>query len=160
VDRTPKANQPKVRVRQSGPHFRPPGTAESDGRRPGRSIEIDRRVLPQRQNPQLQALFELCGGNSPDLPGIRDALAATRHLLEMYRRQISDDKNGRRPQRLDRRLLDVDQQLQNIAAESGKLKRPKRCRKKRPRSARARPSSGNASTSRVRPSVPFRSPYR
>jgi site-specific recombinase XerD len=51
-----------------------------------------------------------------DLPGIRHALAATRHLLEMYRRQISDDKNGRRLQRLDRRLLDVDQQLQNIAA--------------------------------------------
>src|SRR5713101_2553133 len=51
-----------------------------------------------------------------DLPGIRHALAATRHLLEMYRRQLSDDKSGRRLQRLDRRLLDVDQQLQNIAA--------------------------------------------
>ena len=51
-----------------------------------------------------------------DLPGIRHALAATRHLLEMYRRQFSDDKSGRRLQRLDRRLLDVDQQLQNIAA--------------------------------------------
>jgi hypothetical protein len=50
-----------------------------------------------------------------DLPGIRHALAATRHLLEMYRRQLSDDKDGRRLQRLDRRLLDVDQQLQNIA---------------------------------------------
>jgi hypothetical protein len=34
----------------------------------------------------------------------------------MYRRQLSDDKIGRRLQRLDRRLLDVDQQLQNIAA--------------------------------------------
>jgi hypothetical protein len=51
-----------------------------------------------------------------DLPGVRQALAATRHLLEMYRRQLSDDKIGRRLQRLDRRLLDVDQQLQNIAA--------------------------------------------
>ena len=51
-----------------------------------------------------------------DLPGIRHALAATRHLLEMYRRQLSDDKIGRRLQRLDRRLLDVDQQLQNIPA--------------------------------------------
>ena len=51
-----------------------------------------------------------------DLPGIRHALAATRHLLEMYRRQLSDDKIRRRLQRLDRRLLDVDQQLQNIAA--------------------------------------------
>ena len=51
-----------------------------------------------------------------DLPGIRHALAATRHLLEMYRRQLSDDKTSRRLRRLDRRLLDVDQQLQNIAA--------------------------------------------
>ena len=52
----------------------------------------------------------------PDLPGIRHALAATRHLLEMYRRQLSNDKASRRLQRLDRRLLDVDQALQNIAA--------------------------------------------
>jgi site-specific recombinase XerD len=51
-----------------------------------------------------------------DLPGIRHALAATRHLLEMYRRQLSDGKVGRRLQRLDRRLLDVDQQLQAITA--------------------------------------------
>jgi hypothetical protein len=33
----------------------------------------------------------------------------------MYRRQFSDDKSRRRLQRLDRRLLDVAQQLQNIA---------------------------------------------
>jgi integrase len=50
-----------------------------------------------------------------DLPGIRRALAATRHLLEMYRRQLSDDKTRRRLQRLDRRLLNLDQQLQHIA---------------------------------------------
>jgi hypothetical protein len=52
-----------------------------------------------------------------DLRGIRQALAATRHLLEMYRRQLSNDKTRHRLQRLDRRLLDVDQQLQNIAEE-------------------------------------------
>lgn len=51
-----------------------------------------------------------------DLPGIHQALAATRHLLEMYRRQLFNDKTRRRLQRLDRRLLDVAQQLQNIAA--------------------------------------------
>lgn len=51
-----------------------------------------------------------------DLPGIRQALAATRHLLEMYRRQLFNDKTRRRLQRLDRQLLDVAQQLQNIAA--------------------------------------------
>jgi hypothetical protein len=51
-----------------------------------------------------------------DIPGIRQALTATRHLLEMYRRQLSDAKIHRRLQRLDRRLLDAAQQLQNIAA--------------------------------------------
>jgi site-specific recombinase XerD len=50
-----------------------------------------------------------------DLLGIHQALAATRHLLEMYRRQLFNDKTRRRLQRLDRRLLDVAQQLQNIA---------------------------------------------
>ena len=50
-----------------------------------------------------------------DLPGILQALAATRHLLEMYRRQLSDARIHRRLQRLDRRLLDVAQQLQKIA---------------------------------------------
>jgi site-specific recombinase XerD len=49
-----------------------------------------------------------------DLPGIHQALAATRHLLEMYRRQLFNDKTRRRLQRLDRRLLDIAQQLQNI----------------------------------------------
>jgi hypothetical protein len=49
-----------------------------------------------------------------DLPRIRRALTATRHLLEMYRRQLSDDKTSRRLQRLDGRLLNVDQQLQRI----------------------------------------------
>jgi hypothetical protein len=52
---------------------------------------------------------------SADLPGIHQALVATRHLLEMYRRQISDDQTRLRLQRLDRRLLDIVQQLQNIA---------------------------------------------
>jgi site-specific recombinase XerD len=51
-----------------------------------------------------------------DLAGVRHALAATRHLLEMYRRQLSEDKARHRLQRLDRRLLDVDQQLQTITA--------------------------------------------
>ena len=49
-----------------------------------------------------------------DLPGIRQALAATRHLLEMYRRALSDEKTRRRLQRLDRRLLDVAVQLDRI----------------------------------------------
>ena len=53
-----------------------------------------------------------------DLPGIRQALAATRHLREMYRRQLYDDKTRRRLQRLDRRLLDIAQQLQRVAVSA------------------------------------------
>jgi len=71
----------------------------------------------RHQSPQPYCIPSLSvSGASSDLPGIRHALAATRHLLEMYRRQLSDDKASRRLQRLDRRLLDVDHALQNIAA--------------------------------------------
>ena len=45
---------------------------------------------------------------------IRQALAATRHLLEMYRRGLPEEKTRRRLQRLDRRLLDVAVQLDRI----------------------------------------------
>ena len=48
---------------------------------------------------------------SADLPGIREALAATRHLLEMYRRGLPDEKTRRTLQRLERRLLAVADQL-------------------------------------------------
>ncbi|HVH73195.1 MAG TPA: tyrosine-type recombinase/integrase [Candidatus Dormibacteraeota bacterium] len=51
---------------------------------------------------------------SADLPGIRQALAATRHLLEMYRRQRSDEKTKRKLERLDRRLRAVASQLERI----------------------------------------------
>jgi site-specific recombinase XerD len=49
-----------------------------------------------------------------DLPGIRQALTATRHLLEMYRRKLSDEKTRRTLQRLDRRLLAVHARLDRL----------------------------------------------
>jgi hypothetical protein len=52
---------------------------------------------------------------STDLPGIRQALTATRHLLEMYRRQLTDEGTRRTLQRLDRRLLAVDSRLDRLA---------------------------------------------
>jgi hypothetical protein len=48
------------------------------------------------------------------LAGITQALAATRHLVEMYRRQLGDEKARRKLHRYDRRLL-------AIAAELGRL---------------------------------------
>lgn len=53
---------------------------------------------------------------SADPPGIRQAIAATRHLLEMYRRGLQDQKTRSRLQRLDRRLLTVAEQLERITA--------------------------------------------
>jgi len=50
------------------------------------------------------------------LSGIRQALAATRHLLEMYRRQLADEKTQRTLHRLDRRLLAVALKLDHLVA--------------------------------------------
>ena len=57
------------------------------------------------------------------LPGVSQMLQATRHLLEMYRRQLSNDKTRRRLHRLDKRLLSGASQLQRIQTEQneGKL---------------------------------------
>jgi len=52
---------------------------------------------------------------TPDLVGVQRALRATRHLLDMYRRQLNDEKTRRKLQRLDRRLLDVASQVELIA---------------------------------------------
>ena len=52
-----------------------------------------------------------------DLPGIRHALAATRHLLEMYRRPLDDPKIQRQLQRLDKRLLAITEHLDRITTE-------------------------------------------
>jgi hypothetical protein len=51
---------------------------------------------------------------SADPPGIRQAIAATRHLLEMYRRGLPDQTTRRRLQRLDQRLLEIALQLDHI----------------------------------------------
>ena len=69
----------------------------------------DRIACPHGSLPQ--------GIHSADLPGIRQALAATRHLLEMYRRQFGDEKAKRKVQRLDKRLLAVASQLERIDTE-------------------------------------------
>jgi site-specific recombinase XerD len=65
-------------------------------------------TLPTISLPNLSA--------TADLRGIRQALAATRHVLEMYRRQLSDQKIRRKLQRLDSRLLAVDSQLDLFAS--------------------------------------------
>jgi hypothetical protein len=67
------------------------------------------------QSHQVPVLSAPNSGASADLPAIRQALAAARHLLEMYRRGLEDEKIRRRLRRLDRRLRDVAVQLGCIA---------------------------------------------
>src|SRR5437879_1182687 len=52
--------------------------------------------------------------STADPLGIRQAIAATRHLLEMYRRGLPDERTRRRLQRLDQRLLEIALQLDHI----------------------------------------------
>ena len=54
---------------------------------------------------------------SAGIAGVHQAIEATRHILEMYRRGFDDEKTRRRLQRLDRRLLDVAHQLDHIAKD-------------------------------------------
>jgi site-specific recombinase XerD len=51
---------------------------------------------------------------SAGLPTICQALEATRHLLEMYRRQLGNEKSRRTLRRLDKRLLTVALQLRRV----------------------------------------------
>jgi site-specific recombinase XerD len=48
------------------------------------------------------------------LAGIRQALTAIRHLLEMYRRQFTDQKTSRKVRRLDGRLQAVQVEVQKL----------------------------------------------
>jgi site-specific recombinase XerD len=54
---------------------------------------------------------------SAGLPTICQALETTRHLLEMYRRQLSDEKSRRTLQRLNKRLLAVASHLRRFTPE-------------------------------------------
>jgi site-specific recombinase XerD len=79
--------------------------------------DLQREFYKARQNTlHIYSLPSLAASAATaDLPGIRASLAATRHFLHMYRSQLSHEKTRRRLQRLDRRLLDIDLLLQNLA---------------------------------------------
>jgi len=81
--------------------------------------DLQREFYKARQNTIQSYSFPTLSVSTAtaDLPGILQALAATRHLLEMYRRQLFNKQTRHRIQRLDRRLLDIAQQLQNITGE-------------------------------------------
>jgi len=54
------------------------------------------------------------GSTPTNLAGIRQALTAIRHLLEMYRRQLTDEKTSRKVRRLDGRLQAVAAEVQKL----------------------------------------------
>lgn len=85
-------------------------------------IDLQRQFHMARQNAaQLHHFPNLslppnASSATADLPGISHALAATRHLLEMFRRQLTDEKSRRQLQRLDQRLLNVASRLKQFKA--------------------------------------------
>ena len=89
-----------------------------------RYVEVTQRDLQRefhmaRLNvPQSHRLLVPSAPNcsaTADLPGIRQALNAARHLLEMYRRRLSNGTTQRTLGRLDKRLLAVATQLDQLA---------------------------------------------
>lgn len=63
-------------------------------------------AVQHHQIPELSPVSSRLSQNS-DLSGVQRTLAATRHLLEMFRRQLKDQKAQLKLQRLDKRLLSV-----------------------------------------------------
>jgi len=83
-----------------------------------RSVVASRSESPISSHPhRLPTLAVAKELPSADLPGIYQALQATRHLLEMYRRQLGNEKTRRRLQRLGKRLFTVASQLHRIQTE-------------------------------------------
>jgi hypothetical protein len=65
---------------------------------------------------RLPILSVANASTSADLLGIGQALVATRHLLEVDRRQAGDEQARRTLQRPGRRLLAVASRLEGLAA--------------------------------------------
>ena len=72
-----------------------------------------RNTLPLYPIPELSV--SSFPSATSDLPGVRRTLAATRHLLEMYRRRLKDEDARRKLQRLAQRLRTVGLELDRFA---------------------------------------------
>jgi site-specific recombinase XerD len=79
-----------------------------------REFHLARKNAQPHVIPQLP-LPEVPLSATSDLAGIHRALAAARHLLEMYRRQFHDEKSRLRLRRLENRLMAVASQLDRFA---------------------------------------------
>jgi len=79
-----------------------------------REFHLARQSVAQLHHLPLLTLPHQALPTSADLPSIQRAIAAARHLLEMYRRQLTDKHKLRKLQRLDKRLLNVASELELI----------------------------------------------
>jgi site-specific recombinase XerD len=82
-------------------------------------LDLQREFHLARQNAaQLHLVPNLPLPHLPsmtaDIAGIQRSLTATRHLLEMYRRTLANESHRRIIRRLDRRLLNVADQLDRL----------------------------------------------
>ena len=76
-----------------------------------REFHLARQHASERHLVPKLLLPDYTSSTGSDLSGIRRALAAARHLLEMYRRQLGDEQARHKLQRLDKRLLSVATEL-------------------------------------------------
>jgi site-specific recombinase XerD len=53
---------------------------------------------------------------SPNIPAVLQSLVATRHLLEMFRRQLENEQGRRKLARLANRLVKIEAELERLAA--------------------------------------------
>jgi hypothetical protein len=85
--------------------------------------DLQRQFHRARQTlSQLHLMPELPVSQSPilvtsaNLPAVLESLAATRHLLEMFRRQLENEKASRKLARLANRLVKIGTELDQLAA--------------------------------------------
>jgi site-specific recombinase XerD len=76
-----------------------------------REFHLACQTITRRHLIPKLALSDSSFSASSDLPGIRRALEGTRHLLEIYRRQLTHEKSRRRLQRLENRIMAVATEL-------------------------------------------------
>jgi hypothetical protein len=81
-------------------------------------LDLQREFHAARRNSaqshRVPALLATACPANAGLPGILQALTAIRHLLEMHRRQHSDEKTRRKLQCLDHRLLAVAAEVEKL----------------------------------------------
>jgi site-specific recombinase XerD len=71
-------------------------------------IDLQREYHRARQSMgELHVIPKLQGTLTPGLPAVRELMSQAAHLMEMYRRQLNDEKTRRKIQRLANRLAKI-----------------------------------------------------